>query len=226
MVSHMAPPQKYPMLYDVAWMTERNAEGLGAKDVARQLGCSLASVSRAAKNIGVEFAQRAAPRWEGGVCEQCDQPFAKTSGVQRFCSPACRAGMPNLTSTCEQCGEPFTETLTGARAKRMPGRKYCGRRCRNLAIWGKESARYLDGRGYVRIGTPDGRSMSEHRYVMELKLNRRLLPGETVHHINGVRDDNREENLQLRKGNHGPGAAFVCRTCGSHDIVSTILDAP
>ena len=32
---------------------------------------------------------------------------------------------------------------------------------------------------------------------MEEKLGRKLVKGESVHHINGVRDDNRPENLEL-----------------------------
>lgn len=50
--------------------------------------------------------------------------------------------------------------------------------------------------GYVLI-LHKGRRQLEHPVVMEEILGRELLPGETVHHKNGKRADNRRENLEL-----------------------------
>lgn len=76
-------------------------------------------------------------------------------------------------------------------------------------------------RGYVQIRVP-GRSVQytmEHVLVMEELIGRRLVVGETVHHKNGVRDDNRPSNLELWCKPQPPGTRAIDTLEWAEEIV-------
>lgn len=73
----------------------------------------------------------------------------------------------------------------------------------------KPGGRVSDGQGYVMIWKPDHSHRTKENYVKEHRLiweqhhKASLLPWAHIHHINGIRDDNRIENLQgLTHGQH------------------------
>lgn len=116
--------------------------------------------------------------------------------------------------SCEDCGyerwvitnhgKPQSKVCKDCRTKRLIERNIAnrGQRCQN---W--RGGRTTDTKGYalVKIYPNDfffpmahkNWYVKEHRLVMAKLLGRCLMDFEEVHHKNGVKDDNRPENLRL-----------------------------
>ena len=112
------------------------------------------------------------------------------------------------SATCVRCGVVFQYkpwTSNGTKS----GRRFCSKACnktfRGDAHWNAKGGR-TTVKGYTWIVVPEEhrsivgvrykrRRMPEHVYRAAMALGRPLKKNEVVHHINGLRDDNRNCNL-------------------------------
>lgn len=113
-----------------------------------------------------------------------------------------RATFTLVKEHCHNCGKE----ILSAKSNRVK-RRACSDAChyamqsgeKNVNWKGPKKIKYT---GHILIYCPDHphahqNKVPEHRLVMEKSLGRYLLTDEIVHHINGVKDDNRLENLIL-----------------------------
>lgn len=107
---------------------------------------------------------------------------------------------------CGKCGvERVLQSGLLRRAQKL-GDKYACRKC--------HVTRSISSDGYVKLWQPTSPNARKSGYVMEHvavmaeHLGRPLLAGETVHHKNGIKTDNRYENLELWISRH-PGGQRV-----------------
>jgi HNH endonuclease len=100
-------------------------------------------------------------------------------------------GRVNRDGRCAECDRPVKALgLCSAHYERE-------RRNRGTTMYVTEAGEAIRVKGGYRLVTDKGRPIREHRFVMEQHLGRRLARHEHVHHRNGIRHDNRIENLEL-----------------------------
>lgn len=104
-------------------------------------------------------------------------------------------GHKKFQSYCIACGKKWMGTARP--------RRFCSQKCVATGIYNGrwDGGRYINKQGYVLVWTPNrersSRYVLEHRVFMEKALGRKLVPGEEIHHRNGIKTDNRITNLQL-----------------------------
>ena len=137
-------------------------------------------------------------------CEVCGTAFEKVPKTKKTCSKACADQLRRADRKviCKTCGVDF-ERPHGKH------RDFCSRSCamqfrvRSGQFIKPEGTVSRHANGYLieKRGTV---WILQHRLIMEEKIGRKLADDEHVHHMNGIRDDNRPENLELWTGRKDP----------------------
>jgi len=141
-------------------------------------------------------------------CDWCGKKFEKKYGDTKktkhhFCSKKCY-GQWSSKNRVGKNHPTFGKHLSKEWRDNL-SKNHANRKGENHPMW--KGGRNKNDAGYILVYKPHHPysgyygQVREHRLVMEKKIGRYLKPKEVVHHINGIKDDNRIENLMLFKNN-------------------------
>lgn len=212
---------------------KRYEAGEGTRQLAREFGVSEGGILYTVRCLEIPRRNRRPGEWlrpdELPIAIRSCFNFSR-QGLRPYSDHLCLC----IERTCSKCGEIRFVPVSRVRINPSTFTGMC-KKCREQEPVTRRSgaahARWNGGRqrsagGYIYVSAPDHPDatasgyIAEHRLVMEQVLGRRLLRSESVHHLNGIRDDNRPENLELWTRVQPAGIrandAPHCLTCTCH----------
>ena len=146
-------------------------------------------------------------------CARCGEKIGHRS--KKYCSIRCareaRKDNSRVVRVCSYCKKEFERRYSETRYQKHD---FCSKKCMGLFLRLQPTPKSEKGidkivwrshrTGYF-IGTVDGAVVRRSRYTVEKSLGRKLLPEESIHHKNGIRNDDCIENLELWSCTHPYG---------------------
>jgi hypothetical protein len=146
-------------------------------------------------------------------CHTCSRVLREANRVCEKCSHCLRDKIKIINRSSMLCGKCYRNKcdneIPGYKEKRILNNRKSHRKYRGHEPDGPLRRKaagegYINKHGYkiiARVGHPnankDKGAIPEHVWVMSEYMGRPLKKGESVHHKNGIRDDNRIENLEI-----------------------------
>jgi len=164
--------------------------------LAKRRFCSQKCANAARKGVRVK-------EWATATCQQCGETFETTpawvrNGRRKYCSALCRGrantGNQNRLGKAhrpESRAKMGTNPPTGERSSQWKGGRFISKGYVYVL------ARLLspEVQAVVTPMVPKNGYIMEHRAIAATMAGRVLTTDDVVHHVNGVKTDNRPENL-------------------------------